>query len=211
MRTPRRTPAPRLALLALAAAALTACGSASGSPQLLGAQLPEPYTKPAVTLTDTTGRPYDVPARTAGAATLVYFGYTHCPDVCPTAMADTAAALRALPQSVRDKTRVLFVSSDPARDTPAVLADWLGAFDFGRGTTVTGLTGPYDVITRFATALNVPLEKPVVTAGNYEVGHGARLTGFTLGGKGTVAWLPGEGQQLEKQLRHDLPLLVAAT
>ena len=60
---------------------------------------------------------------------LVYFGYTHCPDACPTALGDMAAALGDLDPAKRDKVRVLFISVDPERDTPAVMKDYVEAFD----------------------------------------------------------------------------------
>ena len=59
-----------------------------------GLDLAEPYRRPTFTLTDTTGAPYDFQAATAGRPTLLFFGYTNCPDVCPTTMADVAVALR---------------------------------------------------------------------------------------------------------------------
>jgi protein SCO1/2 len=85
--------------------------------------------KPNFTLTDTNGNPYDLDGQTQGYLTALYFGYTNCPDVCPTHMANIAAALRQLPASVTSHIKVLFVTTDPARDTPAVLRAWLNNFD----------------------------------------------------------------------------------
>jgi len=170
--------------------------------------LPDPLSTPAVTLTDTAGAPTQVQSITRGGAPLVYFGYTHCPDVCPTTMADTAAAMRGLPADVRRRTRVVFVTSDPHRDTGPVIARWLSGFDFGAGTTVTGLTGDYATITRLANAYGVGLEAPVVTAGNYTVGHGTRLTGLTTEGTAPVSWLPESTDHLTSDLEHDVPLLL---
>ena len=67
---------------------------------------------------------------------LVYFGYTHCPDVCPTTMADLGTALRQLPAQIQQATQVVFVTSDPARDTAPVLRAWLANFDAGLARTV---------------------------------------------------------------------------
>jgi len=125
-------------------------------------------------------------------------------------LADAAAALRAVPDDVRRRTQLVFVTSDPARDTAPVLRDYLAGFDFGAGTTVTGLTGDYAEITRYASAFGVQVEPPVETSGDYEVGHGARLTGVTTGGKGIVSWSPGEDDQLMNELRNDIPLLVGS-
>ena len=79
-------------------------------------------------LRDTDGERYDFAAETAGHPTLLYFGCTNCPDECPTAMADLAAALRTTSPQIRGKTRVVFVTTDPARDTPQVLRRWLDTF-----------------------------------------------------------------------------------
>jgi protein SCO1/2 len=69
---------------------------------------------------------------------LVYFGYTHCPDACPTALGDMAAALGDLDPAKRDKIRALFITVDPERDTPAVMKDYVAAFD---SPNIVGLTG----------------------------------------------------------------------
>jgi len=93
--------------------------------------------RPSFVLRDTDGRRYDFRAETAGRPTLLYFGYTNCPDECPTAMADIAGALRATPSALRGQTRVVFVTTDPERDTPQVVRRWLDQFS----TTTVGLVG----------------------------------------------------------------------
>lgn len=91
---------------------------------------PQPVPERAdFTLTDTAGKPFDFRSETAGKPTLLYFGYTNCPDECPTAMADIAAALRTAPADLADDVTVVLVTTDPQRDTPAVLRDWLDRFD----------------------------------------------------------------------------------
>ena len=84
--------------------------------------------RPSFVLTDTSGRRFDFGKETAGRPTFVYFGYTNCPDECPTAMADIATALRKSPASLREKVRVVFVTTDPKRDTAPVLRRWLDQF-----------------------------------------------------------------------------------
>jgi cytochrome oxidase Cu insertion factor (SCO1/SenC/PrrC family) len=88
-------------------------------------------------LTSDTGEPYDFTARTAGKVTLLYFGYTNCPDVCPLNMATTAKALLTLSPDQRSHVVVIFVTTDPARDTPQRLRTWLAQFD----PAFIGLTG----------------------------------------------------------------------
>lgn len=136
-----------LALLLLAPVLLTGCGSGDGASTPRAKATPvawhgvEPsqvVTRPSFVLTDTEGAPYDFRARTAGRPTLVYFGYTNCPDLCPTALADIAAALRKAPTTVRNDVVVVFVTTDPARDSAPVLRRFLDQFSAGfvglRGT-----------------------------------------------------------------------------
>lgn len=81
-------------------------------------ELGEPLDKPALVGLDQHGEPYDFRAETAGAPTLLFFGYTHCPDACPAQMAILAAALDDVDPQVRDALEVVFVTVDPDRDTP---------------------------------------------------------------------------------------------
>ena len=106
-----------------------------------GLDLAEPYRRPSFTLTDTTGAAYDFKAATAGRPTLLFFGYTNCPDVCPTTMADVAVALRGLDPALAAEVQVVFVTTDPAFDTPEVLGEYLGRFDADLPTPFVGLTG----------------------------------------------------------------------
>ncbi len=121
-----------------------------------GLHLQDPYRKPAFTLTDTTGAPFDFAARTTGP-TLLFFGYTHCPDVCPTTMADIAVGLRQVDPAVAARTSVVFVTTDPARDTPQVLGEYLDRFDADLPTQFVGLTGEQDTIDQAQLAAGVPL------------------------------------------------------
>lgn len=93
--------------------------------------------RPSFVLRDTEGERFDFRAETAGQPTLLYFGYTNCPDECPTAMADIAGALRTTSSVLRGQTRVVFVTTDPSRDAPQVLRRWLDGFS----AETVGLTG----------------------------------------------------------------------
>ncbi len=137
--------APRLVVLLAGSALLLATGGCRSStsaaaptssprPAYHGVEPTSSTSRARFALTDTTGAPYDFYARTQGRPTFVYFGYTHCPDECPTAMADLAAALRKRPTP---DARVVFVTTDPARDTGPVLRRWLDQFS----TSFVGLRG----------------------------------------------------------------------
>lgn len=126
-----------------------------------------------------------------GRLMLLYFGYTNCPDYCPTTMADLAQALGQLPRQVQAHTQVVFVTSDPQRDTPPVLAQWLANFDSDLPLPFVGLTGPIDQIDRLAKSVGVPLSPPVVEDdGTVSVQHGTQTLAF-LDGAAPVGWLFG--------------------
>ena len=221
MRSPFRITAFCVASAMLTAAGCTAVstapnsGFASGAPIIIdsssqsspfnGILLGKPFAKPAFSLTDAAGQPYDFDQRTDRKLTLLYFGYTHCPDVCPTTMADIAAALRALPAAESAKISVVFVSTDPARDTPAVLHTWLDQFN----PAFVGLTGPLATIQRAASALGIPVSAPTTSAdGDYTVTHGAEVLAFNTDDEAHVLFTAGT---TVGQYDHDLPLLLAGT
>ena len=118
-----------------------------------------PVSRPRLTLPDTAGRPFSLADRPRGEVTVVFFGYTHCPDLCPTTMADLAAARRTMPAAVRERVRVVFVTEDPERDTPAVLRDWLDRFD----PSFLGLAGGNQATAEVLRVLRLPASKTVAT------------------------------------------------
>jgi len=155
------------------------------------------------TLTDVSGAPFDLRARTSGKVTLLFFGYTNCPDVCPTTMADIAAALGEVKPDVRAQIAVVFVTSDPDRDTGPVLTRWLRQFD----ASFIGVRGPFDQIQADAEALGVPLAKPEVQAdGSIQVAHGSQVIAFSRDDRVRVLYLAGTSVQ---NYIDDLPKLTA--
>jgi protein SCO1/2 len=146
-----------------------------------GLALTSPLPKPSFTLTDFNGAPYDFVRETSGKATLLFFGYTHCPDVCPVHMANIAAVLKTLSAEDRDAIRVVFVTTDPERDTPARLKEWLGAFD----SSFVGLTGSISAIDAAQTSLGLqPARKeyPGADSTKYGIGHAAQVIAFARDG-----------------------------
>jgi protein SCO1 len=155
-----------VSLLAVAAFSLTACGSGNDGKSpvaVVSAEsdmskpytaLDQPFEKPDLVLTDTQGKKYDLRAQTAGHPTLIYFGYTHCPDVCPLTMNNIAVAKKALPKAEQDDLRVVFITTDPGRDTPTELGKWLKGID----PQFIGLTGDFSAIQAGARSLGIAIE-----------------------------------------------------
>ncbi len=121
-----------------------------------GLDLPDPYQRPSFTLTGPDGQPYDFAAETRGKPTLLFFGFTNCPDICPTTMADVTLALDSLDPALASTVRMVFVTTDPARDTPEVLGAYLDKFDRGLPVPFVGLTGSQEQIDVAQLAAGVP-------------------------------------------------------
>jgi protein SCO1/2 len=110
-----------------------------------------------ITDADMKGRPY-----------LVFFGYTHCPDVCPTTLFDVSEVMRALGKDA-DRTGALFITVDPERDTPAVLKDYLSSFD----PHLRGATGDRAAIDAAEKSYRVYAKKVPTQNGDYSMDHTA--------------------------------------
>ena len=162
-------------------------GSSGQNPNYPGlVQSPAAYPEPDLTLTDTSGRSLNLPLASRGRITLVYFGYTHCPDVCPTDMALNASALSELPPSVAKEVQVVFVTTDPNRDSPSVIRQWLDHFN----SSFIGLTGPISVIHQAESELDMPLSYTQrdnsgndASSGGYQVVHAGYTLIFTPDGR----------------------------
>jgi len=158
--------------------------------------------KPSFVLTNTSGRPYSFAAQTRGKLTYLYFGYTHCPDVCPTTVSDLATALRKQPESVRRRVEVVFVTVDPRRDTPRVLRTWLDHFS----RSFVGLTGRLRSITAAERAAGVPVPPPEKHKGRrYAVTHSSVLLAFSPDDRSHVVYVQGFRA---RDYAHDMPLLL---
>ncbi|MFF8261094.1 SCO family protein [Streptomyces virginiae] len=213
MRTTRVTAA---GLLAAAVLTLTACGDAepvksSGVTQIAGGQsggkaatvLDRPFNKPELVLADTTGKPWNLREQTKGKPTLIYFGYTNCPDVCPLTMSNIAVAKKNLPKEDQDNLRVVFVTTDPERDTPESLGSWLKAQD----PSFIGLTGDFATIQAAARTLGIGIDPAKKEADGGVVSmHGAQVIAFSpKTDEGYVLY--GEGTTVDDYAK-DLPKLI---
>ncbi|MFS4106219.1 SCO family protein [Streptomyces sp. PD-S100-1] len=202
------------ALLAAALMALSACDSGGGgdkpatvvaeqSSQQAATVLDQPFEKPDLVLTDTHGEKYDLRKETAGRPTLIYFGYTHCPDICPLTMSNIAVAKSKLPKAEQDKLRVVFVTTDPARDTPAELGKWLGMMD----RQFIGLTGDFATIQAAARSVGIAIEPTKKDKNGKLVSvHGTQVIAFSpKTDAGYVVY--GESTTVE-DFTKDLPKIV---
>lgn len=191
--------------------ALTACGGQRDAAAarttsvtgLRGMPLGEPLAKPTFLLTRTDGHAYDFARETQGKVALLFFGYTHCPDVCPLHMANIAAVLGKMPWEEREAIRVVFVTTDPERDTPVRLGSWLAGFD----PEFVGLRGAPDTINAIQKSLGlVPASRQpsADSSKEYLVGHAAQVIAFGRDNVARVAYPFGTRQD---DWAHDLPML----
>ncbi|HYL04260.1 MAG TPA: SCO family protein [Steroidobacteraceae bacterium] len=130
-----------------------------------GTWLPQPKPVADFRLTDNLGQPY-TRADLAGAPTLVYFGFTRCPDVCPATLIELARIRR---QAAIGDLRVLFVTVDPERDTPPVLGLYVHAFD----PSFRGVTGAPAEIRQVAANFGVAVNRVALPGGDYTMDHSA--------------------------------------
>lgn len=170
-----------------------------------GGLVTPPLPKPRFVLTDTSGAPFDFWNRTLGSVTLLFFGYTYCPDQCPTHMANIGVALKKLPPGIADQVDLVFVTTDPARDTPAQLRRWLDNFD----RNFVGLTGTEAALEAVQKAAGVPPDhKTEPRNGNYSIAHANFVVAYT---KDNLAHVIYPGGVSKDDWIHDLPLLVKET
>lgn len=165
-----------LALMATVMLGSTGCdtlrGAASGVPGggFRGVELSEPSPAPALTLTAADGVPFDLAAE-RGRVVLLFFGYTHCPDICPTTLADWARVRAALGDAA-SRVRFVFVSVDPDRDTPAVAEAYARRFD----PSFIGLSADHATIGRLRDGLNLVAQSDVAdSSGGYGVAHSSQV------------------------------------
>ncbi|HJS39566.1 MAG TPA: SCO family protein [Burkholderiales bacterium] len=136
-----------------------------------------------------------------GKAVVLFFGFTHCPDVCPTTLADMAQVMRQLGADA-DRVQVLFVTVDPERDTREALAQYVPAFD----ARFLGLRGDLEATRRVAKEFKVYFEKrPGATPGAYSVDHSAQT--YVLDPQGRLRLFVRHGR-IAEDLAPDLRVLL---
>lgn len=149
-------------------------GSDASETVWLGRVLDPPLPRPDITLIDLDGNPWNFATETEGTLTFLFFGYTSCPDICPITMATLNAALDELPTV---GSTIVFITTDPERDSPDRIREWLRAFD----TRIVGLTGTPEQLAdaqRAAGQLVAVADEPDAK-GKYLVGHSSAVIVFT--------------------------------
>ncbi|RFC65518.1 SCO family protein [Fulvimarina endophytica] len=133
-----------------------------------------------------------------GKPTALFFGFTHCPEVCPTTLSELTVAARNLGEKA-DELNVVFVTVDPERDTPSVLADYVGAFD----ERIVALTGSQDQLGAMARDWGVFYEKVPLEDGNYTMDHTSTVFLINRAGEftGTIGYGEDIGMAARKLLR----------
>jgi protein SCO1/2 len=193
---------------------LTACGGGAetGSMELTGTRLDPPFVVSSTPLVDTDSSAYSLTEDTDKDLTLVFFGYTHCPDICGQVMATLAGTLSRLDDEQRDRLDVVFVTTDPARDDEPTVEKYVTAFD----PSIIGVTGDLDDIVPVAASMKVaigyfdaagkelsPEELPQTQ--NYDVEHGTQVFAVDSDDDVTMFWGADVSQA---QLAHDVTMLL---
>jgi protein SCO1/2 len=189
----------RSSIAFLLAALVAGCSAAPSSSTALSAQgltqAPDGWfglplnverSLPTTTLLTTTQRPFRPDEELAGTPTLLFFGYSSCPDICPIHLASIASAMQQT--RIRyDQIQVVFVSVDPERDTPERIDEFLDHFN----SRMIGLHAPLDTIVTTLDALDLP--GPIVEGSDPRgkgdlIGHPAQVIGFDASGRAQRVW-----------------------
>jgi protein SCO1/2 len=183
------------------AAALAGCGSGADAPKFKLTDVTGAGFGKELNLTDHTGKPRTL-ADFRGKVVTVFFGFTHCPDACPTTMVEMAQVMKELGPDA-GRLQVLFVTVDPERDTQKVLAQYVPSFH----PAFLGLHGDAEATARVAKEFKVYVNKqpPKSPGGSYSVDHGAGT--FILDPQGRLRLFAQYGQGAASIL-HDVRLLL---
>lgn len=187
----------RLATAAAFTVALAACGD--NAPQFKGSDINGTQLGRGLELSDYNGK-----TRTlqdfAGKAVVVFFGFTQCPDVCPTSLAELTEVMKKLGPDA-ERVQVLLITVDPERDTPEVLKQYVTAFD----PRFLGLTGTPDQVKKAAASFKAYYAKAPTKDGNYTMDHTAAF--YLLDGKGESRVLANNNIGVDA-LVHDIQALL---
>ena len=181
-------------------------GSTQASDYVGGQAINTAVALPDVALVDTASQPFNPSSDAAAPVTLVFFGYTNCPDLCGDTLANTASAIRKLDDATQAAVQMVFVTVDPERDTPEVMGHYLDRFGF---PSYVGLTGELSEIETAAADLRIGLDKHRrLPDGGYEVPHSVEVLGFGADHLAHVFWSDGTPTA---DFAHDIAVLAKAS
>ncbi len=166
---------------------LVVAGCSSPDPGVFhGTRLVNPYDVSTTALTDTEGDEFSLATDTDTPLTLVFFGYTHCPDICPQVLGNLAFAMAQLDQADRDDVRVVFVTTDPARDDAQRIRAYLDRID----KDFEGLTGDLDTIIEVGDSLKIYVsDGEKLPTGGYDLGgHTTSTIALDADDQAVVYW-----------------------
>ncbi|RYB91940.1 SCO family protein [Nocardioides oleivorans] len=193
------------ALLVLPVVLLAAaCGGGAGADpgEMTGTVLDPPFAVSSVPLVDDEGSSYSLTESTDKPLTLVFFGYTNCPDICGQVMATLAGTLARLTDEQKAELDVVFVTTDPQRDTEEVVGRYVDAFD----PSIIGLTGDLPDIVEVGQSLAVGIEKgDKLPSGGYDVTHGTRVYAVDADDESPMMW---DHDVSQAQLAQDVTTLL---
>ncbi len=141
--------------------------------------LPRERVIPPLTLIDQDGQPFDTRSL-QGRWHILFFGFTACPDICPTTLSDMRRLFGQLPSDTRERLQLVLITADPARDTPQQLKTYLDYYRAG----FSGLTGEMEQLQQLSRALGLPFVPANETQGDYSVSHSGNLA--LVGPDGTL-------------------------
>ncbi len=181
--------------------ALAGCADDVQAGDLHGKVVDPPFTVATDALVDTSGDDYSLATSTDRRLTLVFFGYTNCPDICGTVMGNLASAMTRLDERDRDQVDVVFVTTDPERDTADVLRSYLDRYD----PSFIGVTGPIDEIAAVGRSIAVGMGEKLPTGG-YEVdAHTTQVTAIDSDDQAPMYWSQSTSS---KQFADDIHTLL---
>jgi protein SCO1/2 len=164
--------------------------------------LPAPNPVPEFNLVDQHGNPADRSVF-EGQWDVVFFGFTHCPDICPTTLQVLSTAKAALEEKGQSPLpRIVLVSVDPARDTPEIMGEYVDYFGDGN----LGITGTVEEITKLTSGLGVYFEKQPAGTENYVVDHSAAVLVIDPDGGFHALF---SGPHVVENYVHDLPIIMS--
>jgi protein SCO1 len=162
----------------LAVLAIAGCAARPRLEELRGPRMSPALPKPGFVLQNLDGSPFNFRSATRGSLTFLFFGYTNCPDVCPLQLSNLAWVIHQLPPEQARGIHVVFVGTDPSRDTPERLRGWLAQFD-SSFTAVTGTPAALELAQRTVGMPPAVHEGELPQGGGYGVTHAAQLWAFT--------------------------------